>query len=93
MELRRTVKEFTQAPSITLLTDRLSIPQATVGSEAARVPASSLLQVMGAEEYLMLEVLELLVVVDRVEESMVLAGRVEDSMAEGVDNSNSVADK
>jgi hypothetical protein len=48
---------------------------------------------MGAEEYLMLEVLELLVVVDRVEESMVLAGRVEDSMAEGVDNSNSVADK
>jgi hypothetical protein len=48
---------------------------------------------MGAEEYLMLEVLELLVVVDRVEESRVLAGRVEDSMAEGVDNSNSVADK
>jgi hypothetical protein len=81
MDHPRALKELVQAPFIILLTGRVSTLLATAGSKAARVPASSLLQVTGAEEYLMVAVLEL----------PAAARQAEDSMAEGGDKSSSAA--
>jgi len=82
MDHPQDMRDLDQASLNILLIDRLSMPQAIVGSTAVRVPVRSLVQAVVAEESLVVEehlVLELLEV----------AGRVEDSMAEGIDNSNS----
>ena len=73
-----------QASLNILLTDRLSMPRAIVGSTAVRVPVRSLLQAVVAAESLVVE--EHLVV-----ELPAVAGLVEDSMAEGIDDSISSA--
>lgn len=77
-------RDLDQASLNILLTDRLSTPQAIVGSTAVQVLVRSLLQAVVAAESLVVEahlVLELREV----------AGLVEDSMAEGIDNSISSA--
>ncbi len=88
MDHPQAMRDLGQASLNILLTNRLSMPQAIVGSKAVRVPVRSLLQAMVAKEapvvvgeHQVLEVLYLLEV----------AVLVEDSMAEGIDNNISSA--
>ncbi len=81
MDQTRVPEDLAQALFITLLTDRLSIRQATAGFKAAQVPARLQLQSVTVEGYLAVAVLELPAAADQ----------VEDSMAEGVDNSGSAS--
>ena len=83
-------RDLDQASLNILLTDRLSMPQAIVGSTAVRVPVRSLLQAVVAAESLVVEE-SLMVEEHLVLELLEVAGRVEDSMAEGIDNSISSA--